>query len=366
MKKSKLTIGALFLLVFSIFFLSCSKDNNASLKGGEAIPVPVKVVSLTRGKLVDSISSTGSLEGSEKSAISPKISGIIKEVLVKEGDIVKKGDVLARFNDEDFRIQVRQAEAALAQAKANFENAKLELKRKEELFKEKAIPQGIYDSFKARYEMAKAQLEGAKAALALAKQYLSDTVVRAPISGVVDYRGIEPGEYYMTMRGTPIFRIVAADPIKITFSLPEKYAGKAKVGQKVVIKVDAFPKESFTGRVSVVNPSVDPISRAFKVEALIPNPGYRLKPGFFASVELIFWEKDGVYVVPQVVVKEEGGKHYLFVVEDGKAVKREVVLGDRANSSVEVTSGVKEGDLVVVSGYEGLSDGRAVAIVEGQ
>jgi membrane fusion protein (multidrug efflux system) len=363
MKSVNISMRLMLLGMLLLVLSGCDDNGNNAKKTSQSIPIPVKVVSLAKGKLVDSISSTGNLEGSEKAAISPKISGIMEEVLVREGNVLNKGDVLARFDDDDFRLQVKQVEAGLAQAKANFKNAEIELARKEELLKEQAIPQGLYDTFKARYEMAKAQRESAEVTLALAKQNLADTIVRSPISGVVDYRGIEPGEYYMTMSGKPIFRVVTINPIRTKFTLPEKYAGRAKVGQRVKISVDAFPGESFLGEVSVVNPSVDPISRTFNLEALIPNPDHRLKPGFFASVELIFWEKPDVFAVSQAIIGENDGKYYLFVVEDGKAVKREVFLGVKANSYVELVTGVEVGDLIVISGYEGLSDGRTVAII---
>ena len=328
----------------------------------QMVQFPVELTPAVKTDWAMEISSTGSLLPYIEVAISSEISGTISQILVNVGDRVSKGSLLAKFDDMEIALNLKQAEANLSQAEANFRNAQLELQRKEELLKEEAISQGVYDTFQTRYDLAKAGVEAAKATLELAKKRLQDTLIKSPIDGLVKLKMTEEGQYINTMRSGPLFSVIQVDPIKLKFSVPEGYAAEVKKGQTVRARVDAYPGESFPGKVTTIDPHVDPLSRSIGLEALLPNSDHRLKPGFFAAVELTVKVVPNAIVIPDKSVIEEEDKFYVFVISNNTAHRREVKLGSQQRGMVQIVSGLNEGELVVSIGKEALSEGSQVKI----
>lgn len=328
----------------------------------QIVRYPVEVTPTVKTDWAMKISATGSLLPYTEVAVSSEISGTISQVLVNVGDRVSKGALLAKLDDTEIALTLKQAEANLAQAEANFRSAQLELQRKEELLKEEAIAQGVYDAFKTQYDLAKAGVDAAKASLELARKRLQDTLIKSPINGLIKLKMTEEGQYINTMRSGPLFSVIQIDPIKLSFSVPEGYAAELNKGQAVQVGVDAYPGERFPGKVTTIDPHVDPLSRSIGLEALLPNPDHRLKPGFFATVELTLKAIPAAIVISDKSLIREEDKFYVFVISDQTAHQREVKLGSQQEGMVQIVSGLKEGELVVTIGKEALSEGSQVEV----
>jgi len=362
-----LTVCSILMVI--IISVGCSEKGEETSAKQEApgsqlqiARFPVEVTPAVKTDWATAISSTGSLLPYKEVAVSAEISGTVSQVFVEVGNRVPKEAPLAKFDDTEIALTVKQAEANLSQAEANFRSAQLELQRKEELLKEEAIPQGVYDAFKTRYDLAKAGVEAAKATLELARKRLQDTLIKSPIDGLVKLKMTEEGQYVNTMRSGPLFSVIQIEPMKLKFSIPEGYAAELKKGQTVRVRVDAYPGESFPGKVTTIDPHVDPLSRSIGLEAILPNPHLRLKPGFFATVELTVKVIPDAIVIPDKSLIREENKFYVFVIADQTAHRREVRLGSQQGGSVQVVSGLKEGELVVTIGKEALSEGSQVQV----
>jgi RND family efflux transporter MFP subunit len=225
-----------------------------------------------------------------------------------------------------------------------------------------------YDTAAATHEQAlasarelRADIEAKSSALRLAERDLRDTVIKAPFQGYVAERLVSLGQYLQPQ--TPVMRIVELHPLKVTAEIPEKFAPWMQTGREVEVKVDAFPSETFKGRIARISPSVNLRSRAFAIEGEVPNADGRLKPGTFARLEITTDHVDRAITIPATAVQSRYGTNRVFVVQNGALQGREVVLGDRLGDRVEVSGGLDAGTSVVAADVEQLADGMKVALV---
>lgn len=350
---------------------SCSKtgekvrDNNSS-------PIPVKLTRVSLGDIRNSISLTGGVEPWRKVNILPDIPGKVKRIYVKEGDRVKKGQVLAELDTRAAKLQLQQAKAGLAVAQANFNSASKDWERMQELHQKGTISPQQYEKVQLAYEAARAQLQQAKAALDLARHQLEVSMMKAPFDGVITARNINEGEYInpamagMGPKGLSVVTLMDLSRVKIKVSLCERDIGRVHIGQKAEVNVDSYPERTFLGRVSNINPAADPLTRSFAVEIAVPNPRMELRAGMFARVKIITAERRGVLLIPLDSVISEGGEDYVYVVRQGKAFKRPVKLGLRQEPWAEIIKGLKEGERVVIVGKEMLKDSVDVTVEGGE
>ena len=219
-----------------------------------------------------------------RSELVARVTGRVAQVLVDEGARVAKGQAVLTLETEYLKLDAARAEAEVARAAAVLADAERDFGRKKELVAKESVAPAAFERSQAAFEGAKASRLGAQAGLDLAKQRLSDAVLRSPIDGVVLEKRVDVGE--RLSEGTVTFVVVQTAPLKLRFRVPERYLGAAERGAKVRATVDPYPGETFDGTVSVVVPALDPASRTFAVEALFPNRDGRLRPGLFARVEL--------------------------------------------------------------------------------
>jgi len=340
------------------------------------------------------------------------VSGEVQEVLVTPGCSVEEGDVLASLDTSPMRAQVSQAEAAVAaaraaysraekgpreqeleqvraqvaQAEAAFNAAKSNYDRMKVLYDNRAISlqqlessqvqlaaaEAAYTSALKQEEMAlegtpgealeaaKAQLKQAEAAYDMAKTHLDNAVITAPFPGVVSYVNIREGE--MAPAGTPAVGIVRLDPVFVELHAPESCVEQIKVGHTVEVTIRGSGNQRL-GIVREVAPTADPRTHGFKVKVEVANPGGELKPGMFASVTLPRALAPGVVAIPRKAVIS-GAEDIVFVVEEGTARERRVVIGLDDGAMVEVKQGLTIGELVVIQGQHFLVDGMAVRVEE--
>lgn len=359
-KGSKVCTGVTVLLLsmLFVFFLSGCKGKQG--KQAEEKTFNVQVGDVEKRRLRPFIETIGTLNPYEEVTVSAEVEGVLKEVKVQEGSVVAKGMLLAAIDDTDYRLEVRRVEAALKQAEATLANTKVEAKRKEALFREELVTKQQYDDVTTRMAVAEAELERDKAILSIARQKLSKTRILSPISCVVKEKKVSAGDF--VKNGTPLFGIIQPNPIKLRFTVPEKDVGRLKVGQDVTLKVDAYPNREFSGKVSIINPSLEERTRTLSVEALVPNNEGVLKPGIFAKVVLFTADPRDTIVVPVTALLYEADKVKVFVVEKDRAKERKVKLGAKYGEVMEITEGLQEREKVVVAGQQNLSEGVKTAV----
>jgi len=308
--------------------------------------MPVEVVNATADTVVDAILATGQIEAINSVELRPDIEGRIAAVLVREGSTVSQGQPLFQVDDAELKAEVARAEAERDLARQS-------LARTSELLSQKASSQ-------SEQERAEATARGAEAEYQLLKVRLDHTTVRAPFSGVVGRRLVSLGDYVTTSTG--LMSIQTVSPQRAVFQVPERYADKLKVGQQVTFRVAALPGRAFSGRVDFVDPVVQLPGRTITVKALVPNPRRELQSGMFIEARLATAVRPHAIVIPEDAVLPLQGTNFVWVVNQGKASKRQVELGVRTPGFVEVKSGVQGNEEVVVGGQERLAEGAPVQI----
>lgn len=249
-------------------------------------PAPTAAAEKKEGSQVTlaSLEPTGEFISPSSSQVSPKTPGRVAAVYVDAGARVSKGQPLLALETDYFRLDVQRTEADLARAKAGEDDARREWNRKKGLLANETIPQATFDKAQAALDQAQAARQSMEAAVALARQKVADAVIRSPITGVVDQRKTNPGE--RLGEAGVAFVIVQTAPLKLRFSVPERYLSELRTGQTIVAQVDPYPGEKFAGRVKTVGGVIDPATRTFFAEAEFPNSDGRLRPGLFARIEL--------------------------------------------------------------------------------
>jgi membrane fusion protein (multidrug efflux system) len=236
------------------------------------------------GTGIASLEPTGEFVSPSSSEVAPKLPGRVAAVYVDEGSRVSRGQTLLTMETDYAKLDIQRAEADLTRAKSAEEDARREFERKKGLAANESIPQATFDRAQAGYDQAKAGRASADAALATAKQRLADSVIRSPMTGVVSERRAEVGEH-LGEAGVA-FVIVQTAPLRLRFSVPERFLGDVRPGQQVSAKVDPYPGETFSGKIKTVGGVIDPSTRTFFAEAEFPNTDGRLRPGLFARVTL--------------------------------------------------------------------------------
>jgi membrane fusion protein (multidrug efflux system) len=214
-----------------------------------------------------------------------------------------------------------------------------------------------------KFKVDEARLDLAKAELNLARQNLLDHRIASPIEGVVNLKIASLGEHANVAPKDEILSIVQMDPLELEFYVPENWATKVRLGTRVGFTVKAFSEERFSAVLQFISPTADPSTRNVRMKALVRNPHYRLKPGFFAEVSIPTGTNLNALLLPEAALLSEKGKVFVFVVQDGVAYRREVETGVRMDGRVELVQGVQKGQQVVTAGHEQLSEGTKVEII---
>lgn len=308
----------------------------------------VEAASVATDTVVRTINAVGSLKPNEAVVISPEIAGRIARLPFGEGDKVAAGDTLVSLDADILRAEIDKAQSALNLAEANRERAMTLAK------------QGT-GTLRARDEANAAFLE-AEANLTLARARLAKATIKAPFSGVVGIRAVSVGAYVNP--GDRIVGLADVDPIKVDFRVPALALSRLQPGMTIHATVDAFPGQTFEGKVYVIDPIVDANGRAVRLQARIPNPERRLFPGLFARVRIELDRHENALLIPESAVFAEGDQRYVYRIVDGRAVRTKVELGQRRPGQVEVRKGLDRESVVVTAGQQKIQDGSRVTIVK--
>lgn len=364
MMKKLLSIAVVAVL-FMFSMTACKGKDSSESKNhnnnGQNI-YQVQVVKPEMKKVNHFISATGTANPDREVEIKTTVSGVIDKIYVEEGDYVNAGQALADIDLNKFHLYVEQSTAALAQAKAAFNNASLELERKKTLFEKKAISEGMFDGIKTQYEANKAAYNMAEVGLKNANLTYNDAKMTSPISGYIKSREKEAGEYVDAMMDNLLFVVIKTDPIRVRFSLPEKYVGMVKKGYKFSTTFNYLPEKEFEGIVTIIPPAVDQATRTVTIEGQIKNTHSLIKAGAFAEIKLNLDGNQKSITVPSSALLSEQGEKYVYKMVDGKAVRTKIIVGVENGDYVEVLSGLSLDDQIITEGKSGLYDGASVEV----
>jgi membrane fusion protein (multidrug efflux system) len=308
--------------------------------------VPVEVEAASQRRIAASYAGTANLEVPADAQVVAKTSGVLLRVLVEEGDQVRAGEVLAQLDPERPRLEAARAEATMRRAQNNYE-------RSRELFERKLVSTESNDQLRFEYESAKAAWE-------LAKLELSYTTITAPIGGVVAQRLAKPGNLINV--NTALYRIVDNSRLEAVLNVPEREMATMKAGLPIRMEVDALRGQAFEGVVDRISPVVDATSGTFRVVGVFRGQD-ALKPGMFGRLQIVYDEREAALTVPREALVESNGESSVFLVKEGKAVRRVVKLGYVNGEYAEVLDGLKAGDKVITAGRIAVRDGVAVEVL---
>ncbi len=338
-----LIVGLLALVSYRI--ISNQQAGNAGNGAQQGSAIEVGGLILKPRKFEDNLNLSGSLEANEQIAVRSEVSGVVENINFEEGSKVQKGQVLFRVNDIELQAQVSKMETAQKLAAENARRAKL-------LLEKQAISQEEYD-------VSNADFESAKASSQLINAQLSKTTVRAPFSGTIGLREISVGTYVTPQ--TPIAELVNTSKIKLTFSIPEKYASQVKVNDSFTFTTAGDTREH-TAKIYAIEPAVEEATRTLRMRAVADNSDGSLYPGTFADVRLPLETVEDALLVPtEALIPIQNGKK-IFVYQGGKAREIEVKTGSRTDSLIRVTSGLKPRDTILTYGVMALRDGTPVKV----
>lgn len=337
-----LVVGVASLIVYRIN--SNRTIGKMGQNGGPSFPSVTAIVAVPE-EFEDNLALSGTLEANEQVEIRSEIAGVVSAINFKEGAQVKKGQVLLRINDIELRAQLSMSGTAMKLASENERRAQL-------LLEKQAISQEEYD-------LSLAELKSSEAESQLISAQLDKATIRAPFSGTIGLRYISEGTYITP--ATPIATLVNTNQLKITFSVPEKYAANINLDNEISFTTSGS-KVEHTARIYAVDPQIDIATRTLKMRAITENKEGKLYPGMFANVMLpLETVEDAILVPSEALIPIQNGK-VIFVSKDGKAKQIEVETGSRTDNSVRILSGVKAGDTILTSGVMSLKDGVPVNV----
>lgn len=327
----------------------------AARGGGAGRTAAVEAVAVRQMALRDEAEAVGSLRSRQSVVLRPEVSGRITALNFRDGQRVRRGQVLVQFDDQLPRAQVQQSQAELSIAQANHQ-------RNQELVAQGFISQRSVDESAANLEVARAKLS-------LAQATASRLKIVAPFDGVAGIRGVNVGDYLKD--GADIVNIEDLDVVYVDFRLPERLQSKVRTGQTAQVAFDALLGVRYSALVQAINPQIDADGRSVVVRGCIDNRRLQLRPGMFARVKAVFSERSDARVIPEEAVVPDGSSPYVFKLVDGKepgsrvAKRTPVKLGARTPGFVEVVDGLAVGDMVVTAGQQRIQkDGAAVRVVE--
>lgn len=383
--------------------ISAKKDETKRV-GMNQVPL-VKVAPVTQGLIEEKISRTGDIAPSAQVTIYSKVQGWVGKINVREGDLVKTGQVLVTLDTREAEAAVAQAEASLEaararlkqvratseeaiqsqmqQTKANLELAESDLKRARELHEKNFIARQQLDEARTKYNVAKAtydlalnslrqrtwendialaeaQVNQAKATLKFNKAQLANLIILSPMNGGITKRFVDPGT--MVKDTTAILTLMDLSEMKMVVNVIEKEFIHLQKGQTVKITVTAFPDRVFTGRIEIITPALELQSRTAEIQISIPNPGFVLKPGMFGRAEILLRSNSKAVLVPIQSLLSESGNDFVYVLKENQVSRRPIRKGAVRDTVVEILQGLTPGEQVVTAGHYALKDGIQVRL----
>ena len=349
MKIKTISITLIALTIVGLIGYRISKNSAESekndKKGDKKPPLTVTAIVVSSKDFSNAISLSGSIEANENVEIRSEVSGIVEKISFSEGTQVSKGQVLLKVNDIELRAQLSQAITKQKLASENERRAKL-------LLQKEAISQEEYDIASAEFRSLKAQTQ-------LIQAQIAKTTIRAPFSGKIGLRNISPGTYVTPT--TIITKLVSSSQVKISFSIPEKYASEIENNATITFTIPNNPQK-FSAKIYAIEPEIETATRTLKIRAIADNSNGKLLPGTFATIDLSLKNiKDAIVIPTEAVVPIQNGK-VVYIANNGKAKEVKIETLARTAKDVVVTSGIKSGDTLLTSGVMALKDEAEIKV----
>jgi len=325
---------------------------------GDQGPVVVDVDTVKTGRVVEAHEAVGTARAYESVTITAKVAGIVKDISFTEGQKVNAGDVLLRFETDERRADIEAAVAEIRRAEAQRNELAMRLERAQALRRTGAGTGAQVEDLTAQVKTLESAIASAEAKRKAAEARMEDLVIRAPFAGRLGTRSVSLGAYVSP--GTRITTLDDLERIRLDFSVPENLLSYLKPGQVVRARSAAFGERIFEGAVSVVDPRVDPVTRAVRLTAGFKNPDEALKPGMFMSVALEVRAKDDAVLIGEEAVVNEGLRQLVYVVKDDKVERRVITMGQRQGGRVEIVEGLAPGETIIVRGVQRVRPGATV------
>ena len=377
MRRTK--IGCIVVVVAAGLLAGC-QSQKAAVKAPEAAPVRVSVLRIEAQPFHATVPVTGSLVSSSRVEVKAETTGRVVKFPKEEGEAVAAGETVAWVDEENYRLAARQAEsavqvaeAALARARVAASYAASEMERARNLVKSggitdkdlKAAELAEQDS-RAQTQLAEAQLAQAKASVDTTHKHLRDTAIRALVAGTIQKKYVNAGAYVEP--ATAVLALVDNRRLELESQVATSDLGPIRAGQKARFTVNSYPGQTFEGRVIEINPGVDADTRSAKVRIQVVNEGGKLRSGMFAQGEILTGVEARAVIVPASAVYRDdrsAKSSYVFVVENGKAARREVRIGRERDSNLEIAAGLQPGDALISEQSIELAEGVRVAPASG-
>jgi HlyD family secretion protein len=364
---TKRSIAFCAAVISALSLAACSHPASEDSAGGnaEAMVAEVTLTQVTRADIRRIVTVTGTVAAlpNQDVKVSALVPGRIASMTVAEGDAVKIGQVLAKIDDRTYGDQLRQAEAAAAQASASLENAKLSHARNENLFTRGIVSRKDLEDARTQETVAGAALRQAEAALEIAHLQVARTQILSPVNGRVVKRFVGVGEQVDGTAAQPVIEVANTSQVELLGNLSAPYLGRIKPGQEVQIETDALRGKPLQGKVVAISPGVDPATNVGIVRIRIPNPAGVLRLGMYLSAPItVDTHPRALGVPPQAIYRDDQGQARVFRVEKDEATAVPVELGIETPDRVELLSGVKEGESVILTGGYGLGDKAKVKV----
>lgn len=303
---------------------------------------------------------TGSLSALQQAAVRAKVSGELSQVLVREGESVKQGQVIARLDTTEYDARVAQANGQMLAAKGEYDKARQVMARNRDLVARGFISKTAFENYEANTAVAKANLDAANGALAVARKALADTVIYAPFDGMVAVRSAEPGE--KVSPDAKLFDIVNLTRLELAAAIPLSEAGRIRIGQRVQLQAEG-QETTLTGALERINPAATEGTRSIMVYVSVANPDGQLRAGQFVKGGLILEQRPQVLAIPAIAVRTEGERHFVYVIDaQGKLAEQAVQTGLRSADQVEITGGLQAGTRIVRNNLGTLRTGTPVVV----
>lgn len=332
------------MLVVLAVYLQWPKTKAVQEKNQRVVSVKTVVIALADFK--DAVEAIGTSRANEQVLITSKYSDLVDDISFHDGDSVKKGDILVRLNSQEEAAKVKELQANLAESVA-------QLNRFQGLFAQKATSKSLVDQQEAKTKAIAAQLLSAKIKL-------DDLTIKAPFSGILGFREISLGA--LVNVGDVITSLDDLSIIKVDFSIPERYLNTIAVGQRIEATNTAYRSQIFVGKVTSLDSRIDPATRTLKVRAEIANDDRKLRAGMLLNLQVVR-NIEKVLQLPESAIIPIEDEHFVFVIEDGKAVKKSLQIGRRYHGYIEVLDGLDNNSEVVVEGALKLSNGTLVNVL---
>ncbi|MFZ1181416.1 MAG: efflux RND transporter periplasmic adaptor subunit [Herbaspirillum sp.] len=304
---------------------------------------------------------SGALRALDQVSVKARVAGDVKEVLVRAGEAVSAGQILVRMDTREYQARVDQASGALVAARGQLDIAVKTRDNNRALLDKGFISRNAFDNAASQFDIAQANVDSARGALDAAQKALSDTVIHAPIAGMISSRTVEPGEKVSV--DYKLLEVVDLRRMELEAPVPTADILKVRLGQEVLVTVDGLPR-AVAGKVARINPATQSGSRSIMVYVRVDNPDGLLRAGMFADASLTLDQRDAVLTVPQMAIYDDGGKTWVYAIENDRLVRRDVVLGlrgvDSGGDAVEVRSGLSDGARIVRVRLGNLSSGMPV------